>query len=328
MSLLKIAPQEEQRSLKPSGVVMSERLSMRLLSYVNLYCNTRCNSRCVTCSFWRQDQLLQLSPGEVQSVIKSSYVDDSTWFALQGGEFSLHPRADEILELLKGKNYILFSNLLAPDKVFELVRRHEVPYITVSLDGGPDGYRRIRGVDGFARVTSALLRLRELANVFVGITLTPWSELRDYEEAAHFCRKHGIEFGVSLYTDSHIYEADGPIQSYPFLDRVASDADSPFCAAYESWRIGKLSLPCHSIREVASVTPDGAVYLCHNQKISLGSLREKSFDEIWGFEATRKLHEQYASCNECWTSCYREFDHQRALSGEDQLIRSASEIDA
>jgi MoaA/NifB/PqqE/SkfB family radical SAM enzyme len=301
----------EKSATTTSAATVNDRLSKRILSYVNLYCNTRCNSRCITCSFWRQNPLYELRPSEVASVVNSRYVDENTWFAVQGGEFSLHPQADAILEELKGSNYILFSNLLAPGRIFELIRRHQIRYVTVSLDGGPDGYNRIRGVNGFNRVTKALLKLQDIVNVSVGITLTPWSEYRDYEEAASFCRTHGFSFGVNLYTNSHIYEADGQIQEYPFIDQVAADSGDTYCLAYERWRVGKLRLPCHSIREVASIAPDATLYLCHNQKIPLGNLHQKSFDEIWGAEVVRRLQEEYVTCNQCWTSCYREFDFQR-----------------
>ena len=295
---------------------MPKRLNDRFLSYVNLYCNTRCNSRCLTCAFWQQDPKVFLTPNDVAGLAQSKYVDSETWFAVQGGEFSLHTQADEILDVLANTNYVLFSNLISPRKVLQLIRRHKVAYVTVSLDGGRDGYNRIRGVDGFERVTNALLKVQELTNVSVGITITPWSEYRDYEEAANFCRTHGIDFGVNIYTNSHIYEANNPVAEYPFLTKVASDARSTFCGAYDNWKKGKLHLPCRSIREVASIAPDGTVYLCHNQKVALGNLRESSFDKIWSHEETRRLHESFASCNQCWTSCYREFDWNRFESAE------------
>lgn len=284
------------------------------LRYVNLYLNTVCNSRCVTCSFWNQTPQHIIAPERARTVVESRFANGSTWFAVQGGEFTLHPQCDAVLEMLGGRQYMLFSNLLSAERVFRLVRRHRVRFLTVSLDGGREGYRRIRGVDAFERVTRNILRVRELCTVSVGFTLTPWSRLEDYEQAAAFCRNNGIDFGVNLYTQSHIYEATAALPEYPFLDRIAADSGGGFCAAYQAWISGSLTLSCRSIREVASIAPDGTVWLCHNRKVALGNINTEDFDDIWGNPRTAAFHASYESCNACWTSCYREFDLERATA--------------
>jgi MoaA/NifB/PqqE/SkfB family radical SAM enzyme len=283
------------------------------LRYVNLYLNTACNSQCITCSFWSQTPQYLLRPERVRTIVESRFADRGTWFAVQGGEFTLHPQCDLILEMLADRRYILFSNLLSFERVLKLVRKHKVRFLTVSLDGGREGYRRIRGVDAFDRVTRNIQRLRGLCTISVGFTLTPWSHYRDYEEVAEFCRNNDIDFGVNLYTQSHIYEAEAPLVEYSFLDRINADLGDQFCLAYKAWMQGQLKLPCQSIREVASIAPDGTVYLCHNQKISLGNINSADFDDIWAQPRTARLHAEYESCNACWTSCYRGFDLDRAL---------------
>lgn len=287
-----------------------------MLSYVNLYLNTVCNSRCITCSFWKQAPRHVLETSRILTIINSQFADEKTWFAVQGGEFTLHPQADLILEALRGKNFILFTNLLSPAKALDLVQRHNVRYVTVSLDGGKEGYKRIRGVDSFEVVTEGILRLKSRCEVSVGFTLTPWSTYSDYEQVARFCRGNGIEFGVNLYTASHIYEAVSQIEDYNLLRRIAEDCKDPFVAGYIPWRNGRLQLRCHSIREVSSIAPDGNVFLCHNQPIALGNVNVADFDDIWGSAESERLHEQYATCNACWTSCYRIFDLDRARTAQ------------
>lgn len=283
------------------------------LRYVNLYLNTVCNSRCVTCSFWKQTPQYVIPPERVRTVVNSRFADASTWFAVQGGEFTLHPQSDLILELLADRRYILFTNLLSFQRAVHLVRKHKVQFVTVSLDGGREGYRRIRGVDAFNRVTRDIRRLQDLCTVSVGFTLTPWSDYRDYEEVAAFCRKSGVDFGVNLYTHSHIYEAETALIEHSLLEKINADLGDEFCLAYKHWIRRELNVPCRSIREVASIAPDGTVYLCHNQKISLGNINTADFDEVWGHPRTARLHAEYESCNACWTSCYRTFDLERAL---------------
>jgi MoaA/NifB/PqqE/SkfB family radical SAM enzyme len=256
----------------------------------------------------------RLEPEALAGVAASRFADESTWFALQGGEFTLHPRAGEILDLFAGTSFILFSNMLNPPRLIALVRKHHVKYVTVSLDGGPEGYARIRGVDAFHRVTDGIVQLQQHADVSVGITLTPWSRYDDYAEAADFCRTNDVPFGVNIYTDSRIYEAASPPSDIPFLDRVVAETGDRFCAAYLRWRAGTLDLGCRSIRSVASISPDGDVHLCHNQDVILGNIHSESFDEIWGSEKTAAIHEAFQTCNACWTSCYRIHDLPPAAS--------------
>ena len=279
-----------------------------MLRYVNLYCNTACDSRCTTCNFWRMKPRHRLDPNVLEGIATSRFADEETWFALQGGEFTLHPRAGEILDLFAGRSFVLFSNLLNPPRVIALVKKHGVKHVTVSLDGGREGYARIRGVDAFDRVTAGIVELQQHAEVAVGITLTPWSRYDDYAEAADFCRANDVPFGVNIYTDSRIYEATQQPGEIPFLPRVVEETGDRFCAAYLRWRAGTLDLGCRSIRSVASISPDGDVHLCHNQDVILGNVNDMRFDEIWGSEETARTHAAFATCNACWTSCYRMHD--------------------
>lgn len=281
---------------------------MNPLRYVNLYCNTACDSRCTTCSFWKMRPKHLLTPRMLDSVAASRYVGTETWFALQGGEFTLHPDAGAILDLFADLNYILFTNMLNSGRVIDLMNRHGIRYITVSLDGGPEGYARIRGVDGFDRVTDGILRAAEKASVSVGITITPWSTYDDIRRAMDWCDRAGIAYGLNVYTESRIYESTRPAGPIPFLQQLADEAHDSFCAAHVRWSRGELSLPCHSIRRVASISPEGDVRLCHNRDVILGNIGEQTFDAIWGSRQTAAIHTQYESCNACWTSCYREHD--------------------
>ncbi len=280
------------------------------LRYVNLYCNNACNSRCTICDFWRMDQEVMLRVEDIAPIVSSGFADEKTWFAIQGGEFSLHPQADAILELVRDKSFILFTNLLAPQKIIQLIKRHAVPFVTVSLDGGKQGYQRIRGVDGFKKVTQSLLVLKELTTVSVGITISPLSTFEDYLAASGFCLENDIPFGINYYTQSKIYDSNLKVTNARLINQVAEHAQDPFSQAYVRWQRDELDLPCHSIKHVASIDPKGNLWLCHDQSVILGNIRESAFDAIWAAPRTRALHQQYQSCNACFTSCYRGYDFE------------------
>ncbi len=285
---------------------------MTPLRYVNLYCNTACDSRCTTCTFWKMHPRHWLDAEVLASVASSRFVSEETWFALQGGEFTLHSGADAILDLFADRNYILFTNMLNPRRVKELVDRHDVQYVTVSLDGGREGYARIRGVDAFDRVTAGIRQLSERASVSVGITITPWSTYEDVREAMDWCNAANVPFGLNVYTESRIYGSERRAEPIAPLQRIVDETGDAYCAAHILWSRGELNLPCRSIRRVASISPDGDLHLCHNLDIVLGNIHEARFDDIWSSERTNQLHQQYESCSACWTSCYRELDLEEA----------------
>jgi len=71
---------------------------------------------------------------------------------LEGGEFVLHPEADQILGWFDRNhpNYTLLSNGLAVDKVVAAVKQHHPKHLYVSLDGTRETYLHMRGRDGYA----------------------------------------------------------------------------------------------------------------------------------------------------------------------------------
>lgn len=112
-----------------------------------IYSTTRCQSRCKHCSIWKKP-VEHLSLNDIKRIMNSKCVTRHTVVGLEGGEFILHPEADEILEWFDTHhpNYTLLSNCLAPRKVIEALRRHRPKHLYVSLDGDRSTYLYMIGL--------------------------------------------------------------------------------------------------------------------------------------------------------------------------------------
>ena len=67
------------------------------LTSLMIYSTTSCQSRCKHCSIWKKPTE-NLSLVDISRIMNSKCVTKSTIVGLEGGEFILHPEADNILE--------------------------------------------------------------------------------------------------------------------------------------------------------------------------------------------------------------------------------------
>ena len=116
------------------------------LSQLMIYSTTRCQSRCKHCSIW-QKKVENLSFDDIKTIMRSKCVTQRTTIGLEGGEFILHPQANEIMSWFQEHHpkYTLLSNCLAPRRVIKAVRLHHPRHLYVSLDGDRETYLRMRG---------------------------------------------------------------------------------------------------------------------------------------------------------------------------------------
>jgi 12,18-didecarboxysiroheme deacetylase len=137
----------------------------------------RCNLRCVHCYSGSRDRRYE---GELDTTEGRALIDDLAGFGVpvilfSGGEPLMRP---DILELIaharaKGVRSVLSSNgtLITPELAREL-KRLQLSYVGVSLDGLEPTHDRFRGVEGaFARAMAGLRNCRE-AGIKVGLRFT------------------------------------------------------------------------------------------------------------------------------------------------------------
>lgn len=107
---------------------------MRSKKLIQLYVTNLCNSHCKTCTIWKNKQREELSIEAITKVVEACPDAD---FVIGGGEAMLHSDIDVILYYLRerGTNYTLLSNCIQNERLKELIKKYNVPNVTISLDG-------------------------------------------------------------------------------------------------------------------------------------------------------------------------------------------------
>ena len=275
---------------------------------IPIFATNRCNSKCRICNIWQKTPKADLDPMIIEQMLCDPVITPQSNFILTGGEFILHPKYREIISLLneRGNPYILLSNGLLPEKLISTVKEFHVPHVSISLDGPPEAYARIRGVDGYSKVEEAVKGLKDSGTqLSVGYTVSPWNTREDLIHVIKFSREHSIGFNVGYYCAMEYYETKTKTrQLYPVDDLI----DHPYHTLHQFWADGELNMPCLSIFLRPVIRPNGDVELCEPLQIKLGNLYETSLNKIWKNKRTQALQKKYMYCNSCWHDAQRGCD--------------------
>ncbi len=287
------------------------------LSSLMIYATSLCQSRCRHCMIWNKE-VVHMPKDEIVKIMQSKCITSATSVGLEGGEFILHPQADEILAWFKENhpNYHLLSNCLAPEKVIDAVRKYTPARLYVSLDGDAGTYRNMRGRDGYDKVIKVVEECRGLLPVSLMFCLSPFNSLKDMEHVINVAKKYDIDVRIGVYGNMAFFdttEDQETIDSDDFISKIpenihATQENYDFLALYDQWRKGALELGCHSIRSSLVIHPDGNVPVCQNLDVFLGNVYEKSLDEIFNSAASCAVQKKYVKCNGCWINFHRKYD--------------------
>ena len=134
----------------------------------------------------------------MQRIMQSRCVTQRTTVGLEGGEFILHPQADEIMAWFREHhpNYTLLSNCLAPRRVIDAVRRYQPRHLYVSLDGGRETYQRMRGCDGYNRVIEVVEALKDEVPLSLMFCLSPWNTFEDMAYVIDVAKHYDIDVRI------------------------------------------------------------------------------------------------------------------------------------
>ena len=286
------------------------------LSQLMIYATTRCQSRCKHCNIW-QKPVEHLSLADVQRIVASRCVTRRTTIGLEGGEFILHPEADEIMAWLQEHhpNFTLLSNCLAPRLVIEAVRRYKPRHLYLSLDGGRETYRHMRGCDGYDRVIQVVETLKDEVPLSLMFCLSPWNKFDDMRLVVDIALKYRIDVRIGIYgtmaffdTTSELLAANDFIKQIP-QNVHQTQENYDYLALYEQWRGGHLRLRCQSILSSLVIHSNGNVPLCQNLDVVLGNIHEQSLDDIFNGQSSCLTQCRYShDCNGCWINFHRKYD--------------------
>lgn len=286
------------------------------LSQLMIYATTLCQSKCKHCSIWKKPHE-HLSLDDIRRIMDSRCISPHTTVGLEGGEFILHPQADEIMAWFHENhpNYTLLSNCLAPRKVIEAVRRYRPKHLYVSLDGDRESYRRMRGVDGHDRVLEVVTSLRDEIPISLMFCLSPWNSFKDMRYVIDLAKRLGVDVRIGIYGTMAFFDTtDELLKTSDFISSIPENIHDTaenydFVALYDSWRNGNLNLRCQSIMSSLVIHSNGDVPLCQNLDVKLGNIHSQSLDEIFNGENACETQCHYSRhCNGCWINFHRKYD--------------------
>lgn len=300
-------------------------LGRRDLLHLMIYVTNRCNSKCKICSIWREKKKLDLPVEIIERVVMDKLVTKRTYIGLEGGEFIMHPKCREILSMMNdhGRNYVIFTNGIAKDRIIDIVREFKVKGLQVSLDGGPETYKKVRGVDRYQNVVELVESLKGETEIRMGYVANPWNTPRDFAHVQEFCKKNGVGLSVGIYGNVNLLKAKKGLK--PIQSITDNGFYSDYLGMYNPWLAGKVKLPCHSPRYSCLVWPDGRIPLCQNKSVILGNVYEQALSEIWNSERTKKLQLGSRDCNDCWISFHRVVDVKLVTGLQKLMPKSMAE---
>ncbi|NLL27360.1 MAG: radical SAM protein [Bacteroidales bacterium] len=302
------------------------------LSSVMLYSTDLCNSKCLHCYIWQKQPKQSMPLSSIKKIVESSAVTKRTKIGLEGGEFLLHPEANEILDYMTKNhpNFDLLSNCVNPSKLIDLCEKYLVldpnkkhkfiPRLYISLDGKDSTHEKIRGVKGvYPKVIEVIEALHKKVPISVMFTLTPFNSFEDLVHVGELCKKYNVDMRVGIYNNMEYFETketahtgkgntlDYKISEIPEIVKNFEE-NYDFMMPYQCFRNGELKLPCLSIKDSIVIYPNGDVPLCQNKQKILGNVNNEPLEKIINKPESVKCHKDHRRCNECWVNFHRKYD--------------------
>ncbi len=261
----------------------------KVLSQLMIYSTTACQSRCKHCNIWQKRPVEHLSLDDIKQIMQSRCVTRRTTVGLEGGEFILHPQAEEIMAWFQANhpNYTLLSNCLTPHRVIDAVRRYHPRHLYVSLDGNRETYLKMRGCDGYDRVIEVVEALKDEVPLSLMFCLSPWNSFDDMAFVIDVAKQYSVDVRIGIYGTMAFFDTTSELlTAQDFIKQIPpsihdTQENYDFVALYDEWLNGHLRLRCQSIMSCLVVHSNGDVPLCQNLDVVLGNIHEQVLDEIF-----------------------------------------------
>lgn len=281
-----------------------------------LYATTSCQSHCKHCNIW-QKKREHLSLDDIKRVMQSRCITSRTTVGLEGGEFILHPQADEIMAWFHQHhpNYTLLTNGLAPQRIIDAVKRSRPRHLYVSLDGDKGAYKRMRGCDGYDKVIEVVETLKDEVPLSLMFCLSPWNSFKDMEHVIDVALRIGIDVRIGIYGTMAFFDTTSELLTMSdytgqIPDNIHKTQENyDFVVLYDQWRRDNLRLRCQSIMSSLVIHSNGDVPLCQNLDVKLGNIHNQLLDDIFNGNQACETQCRYSrQCNGCWINFHRKYD--------------------
>ncbi|MFC1596074.1 radical SAM protein [Candidatus Margulisiibacteriota bacterium] len=244
---------------------------------------------------------------------------------ITGGEPFVRTDVADIVEALlpRAKRIVISTNGYFTERIVELVKRFPQVGIRISIEGLQEANDAIRGIlDGYNRGLKTLYALREMGIKDIGFGMTIQRlNARDLIKLYQLSCELGYEFATAALHNSHYFhkldnsfsEEDKQV-IIPEIEQLIAQllkSNSPkkwFRAYFNHGLINyikgnKRLLPCEMGTDGFFLDPVGDVLACNGMdtKMSMGNLKQSSFEEIWISEQAQKVRAAVKNCpKNCW----------------------------
>jgi Fe-coproporphyrin III synthase len=242
---------------------------------------------------------------------------------ITGGEPFIRKDIGDIVDIVRTKaaRVVISSNGYFSDRILGLFKRRQDVGIRLSIEGLPKTNDAIRGIpDGFNRALKTLLTLVEMGVRDVGFGMTVQEmNAEDLVDLYNLSNHMGMEFATAtLHNSFYFRKTDNKIENklkvaraFESLINKLLKSNSPkkwFRAFFNHGLINYVYghsrlLPCNMSKNGFFVDPFGDVLPCNGmtEKMSMGNLNEKSWNEIWNSEQADRVRADVRNCQRnCW----------------------------
>jgi MoaA/NifB/PqqE/SkfB family radical SAM enzyme len=278
----------------------------------------RCNARCYMCNTWKypSDPKEEIGLAEVEKL-----PGGLAFVNVTGGEPFIRKDLPDIVELArtKSRRVVVSTNGYFTNRVVKLARRFPDIGMRISLEGLPKANDELRGIkNGFDHGLRTLIELKHmgLKDIGFGITVSD-RNARDMIELYKLAKALKVEFATAITHNAYYFHKFDNV--FHDKEMIAEEFRKLIREFFRTKRLknwyrgyfnhylinkiydGKRPLPCAMGTDVFMLDPFGEIRPCNALEMTMGNIREKSFDEIWNSEEAKKAREAVRVCTkECW----------------------------
>ncbi len=280
----------------------------------------RCNAKCNMCDVWRHPT--QAKEEIILEDIKK-LPSGLRFINITGGEPFIRGDIEDIVKVVRPKTQriVISTNGFFTERIVELCKKYPDLGIRISTEGLQKTNDAIRKIpEGFDRTLRTLLALRRMGIKDIGFGMTVQDiNCEDLLPLYELSDALGYEFATATLHNSHYFhkldnkidDKDKVCNEFSILIEklLKSKSVKKWFRAYFNYGLmnyihgGKRFLPCEMGTESCFLDPSGDLLACNgmDEKIPMGNIREKTFDEIWNSSQAEEVRKMVKSCNkQCW----------------------------
>ena len=271
----------------------------------------RCNLHCGHCYVVDRGEE-ELSFSEIAGILDQLAAANCLFLTLTGGEVFIREDFLDIARYTRSQGFALKiftnGNLINKDIACEMARLKPLQ-VGISLYGADAAtHDRLTGVHGsFHRSINALRLFKEQGIMTTVKCLLMKENLAQLGEIRTLAGEMGAIFQFDPVVTPRSDGNRAPLQHelteaelYGFFSHEVADPGKSGERAYPLSE----SIICGAGRDICSISPGGEVYACVALPMSLGNLRQSSFEKIWhGAEATKLRRFRFSDLHQC-VSCH------------------------